>query len=236
MLPHPNPKDIDRKKRLALPHQPVAKQEPEYRVRNFDEVCLPYDEESAITEAMRCIQCPAAPCRKACPLHNDIPLALWQLEHGEFEDAATVFRRTRTMSEICGRVCPQVVQCEGACVYVKKGEPPVAIGRLEAFVADYQTARGDRDFDVATPTGWKVAVVGAGPAGLTVAQLLTKRGHAVTMFDSWPSGGGVGVRFEFDTTVGKDVTVDDLFDVASQPCFSALALASQQTLEYRGRI
>jgi glutamate synthase (NADPH/NADH) small chain len=235
MLPRPNPKEIDRKKRLALQHQPVPQQLPEERIRNFDEVYLPYDEEAAITEAMRCIQCPAAPCVKACPLHNDIPLALWQIENGLFEHAAAVFRRTSTMSEVCGRVCPQDTQCEGACVYVKKGEPPVAIGRLEAFAADYQSAHGGRDLGVAAPTGRKVAVVGAGPAGLTVAQLLAKRGHAITVFDLWPAAGGIlrygiprfkmdhevvaeqvayterlGVQFAHSTKVGEDLTLDDL--------------------------
>jgi glutamate synthase (NADPH/NADH) small chain len=236
MLPRPDAKEVDRKRRMALPHQPVPKQGAEERVLNFDEVYLPYDEESAITEAMRCIQCPAAPCSKACPLHNDIPLALWQLEHGAFEDAAEVFRWTSTMSEVCGRVCPQVIQCEGACIYVKKGKPAVAIGRLEAFVADYQTSHGGRDTATAAPTGHRVAVVGAGPAGLTVAQLLAKRGHAVSIFDLWPAGGGImrygipnfkmdhkvvddlldyterlGVELEFETRIGEDLTIDDLF-------------------------
>ncbi len=244
MLPRPDAKQIDRKGRMALPHQPVPKQPPEERVRNFEEVYRHYDPESAVTEAMRCIQCPAAPCSKACPLHNDIPLALWQLEHGEFVDAATVFRRTSTMSQVCGRVCPQIIQCEGACIYVKKGKPPVAIGRLEAFVADYQTAHAGRDIATAAPTGHQVAVVGAGPAGLTVAQILAHFGHSVTVFDAWPSGGGIlrygipkfkmdhrivdeliahterlGVEFVYSTRIGEGLTVDDLLEGGYEAVF-----------------
>jgi glutamate synthase (NADPH/NADH) small chain len=220
---------------MALPHQPIPKQRPEERIGNFDEVYLPFDEEAAITEAMRCIQCPGAKCVKACPLHNDIPLAMWQIEHGAFADAAAVFRRTSTMSEVCGRVCPQVVQCEGACIYVKKNNPAVAIGRLEVFVADYQSSHGGRNTVTAAPSGHRVAVVGAGPAGLTASQMLAKLGHSVTVFDAWPNGGGImrygiprfkmdhqvvdelleytqklGVEFVYGTRVGVDLTIDEL--------------------------
>ncbi len=244
MLPKPEAKMINRKARMVLPHQPPPKRDVEERIRSFEEVYLGYDEEAAITEAMRCIQCPAAPCSKACPLHSDIPLALWQIENGLFKDAAVVFRRTSTMSEVCGRVCPQVIQCEGACIYVKKGLPPVAIGRLEAFAADYQNAHGGRDTVTAAPSGHRVAVVGAGPAGLTVAQLLAKRGHSVTVIDAWPSGGGIlrygipefkmdhavvdellqyterlGVEFVYETRIGDSLTVDDLFERGFEAVF-----------------
>ncbi len=257
MLTRPRAKQINRKARMALPHQPIPQQDPGDRIHNFREVDLGYDAEAAITEAMRCIQCPAAPCTKACPLHNDVPLALWQIENGLFEDAAVVFRRTSSMSEVCGRVCPQVVHCEGACIYVKKGLPPVAIGRLEVFVADYQTANRGRDTVTAAPSGHRVAVVGAGPAGLTVSQLLAKRGHGVTVFDAWPAGGGtlrygipkfkmdhkvvddlvdyckrLGVEFVYGTSIDARLSVDDLF----QEGFEAVFLGVGATVPVNPRI
>jgi glutamate synthase (NADPH/NADH) small chain len=235
MLPRPNPKEIDRKARMQLPARPVPKQDPEVRRSNFDETYLPFDPETAAAAAARCIQCPGALCVKVCPLHNDIPLALWQLEHGDVEAAASVFRGTSTMPEICGRVCPQVLLCEGACIYNKKGLPPVPVGRLEAFAADFERLHGGLLVDRASPTGHSAAVVGAGPAGITVAMLLARRGHRVTVFDCWPASGGIlrygiprfkmshevvddltdylaalGVEFEFCTRVGKDPSIEDL--------------------------
>jgi glutamate synthase (NADPH/NADH) small chain len=235
MLPKPDPKAIDRKARLALPDTQLELQDPVKRRSNFDEVYLPFDEESARAAAKRCIQCPGAKCVKACPLHNDIPYALWHMECGEFGKAATIFRKTSTFSDVCGRVCPQSKLCEGACIYTKKKKPPVPIGRLEAFSADYLKAHAGIPTDTEAPTGHKAAVVGAGPAGLTVAELLARRGHGVTVFDAMPAAGGVlrygiprfklnqricdektqlleklGVQFSFNTTVGKDLTVDDL--------------------------
>jgi glutamate synthase (NADPH/NADH) small chain len=235
MLPRPNPKEIDRKARMRLPAHAVPKQDPHARRRNFDETYLPLDADTAVQEAARCIQCPGALCVKACPLHNDIPLAMWHLEHGAFEGAAAVFRQTSTMPEVCGRVCPQVLLCEGACIYNKKELPPVPVGRLEAFVADYERLHGGLPVERAPATGHSTAVVGAGPAGLTVAMLLARRGHRVTVFEGWPASGGIlrygiprfklsheivddltdylealGVEFEFCTTVGRDLTVDDL--------------------------
>lgn len=227
---------IDRKARLKIPPQPVLKQNPEVRVNNWDEVYLGYDLPGARLEATRCIQCPAAPCIKACPLDNDIPGALLKLEEGDVLGAADVFRSTNPAPDMCGRLCPQEQLCEGSCV-VGKVAIPVAIGRLEAYVADQQQAMGGRPVpNLPPPTGKRVAVVGSGPAGLAVAEELAVRGHGVKVFETWPKPGGVlrygipsfkmdkrhvddqvdflrglGVQFVFGTRVGYDVTVDDLF-------------------------
>ena len=227
---------VDRKVRLKIPAQPIPKQDPAVRILNWDEVYLPIQLETAKVEAERCIQCPAAPCVKACPVENDIPGALWLLEHGDAIGAANKFRETSNLPEMCGRLCPQERLCEGHCV-VGKHAKPVAIGRLEAFVADYQ--REEVGFpmpELASPSGRKVAIIGAGPAGMAVAEEVAIRGHQPTIFDAWPEPGGVllygipnfkmakhildqkieflkklGVRFVMNTYVGKDVTLEDLF-------------------------
>jgi len=181
---------VDRKARLQIPAQRIPKQDPNVRVLNWSEVYLPLDIATAKVEAERCIQCPAAPCQVACPVGNDIPAALWLLEHGDPAAAADVFHQTNNLPEMCGRLCPQERLCEGHCV-VGKHAKPVAIGRLEAFVADWQR---DHDGQVPPPaalTGKRVAVIGAGPAGLAVAEQLAKAGHAITIFDAWPKPGGV---------------------------------------------
>ncbi len=241
MIDRPNSKAIDRKRRLDLPHADLPIRDADERVRDFDEAYGEWDLDTARAEAERCIQCPAAPCVTACPLQNDIPYALWLLEHGDVPSAASVFRSTNTMPEICGRVCPQSELCEGACVYTKQGQPPVPIGRLEAFVAD-RAPRGP--LERPHRTGRRAAVVGAGPAGLTVAEQLARQGHEVSVFDAWPAGGGVlrygipsfkmahrlvqdtvdwladtGIRFVYDTFVGRDLTVDDLFDQGFETVF-----------------
>jgi glutamate synthase (NADPH/NADH) small chain len=231
-----SPSALHRKQRLKIPPQTLPKQDPRQRIHNWDEVSLPLDEEVARLEALRCLQCPAAPCTKACPLHNDIPGALARLEVGDFIGATNKFRETSLMPEMCGRLCPQEHLCEGSCVVGKKNIP-VAIGRLEAFVADYQ--RQQEGFPLPpmpSPTGRRVAVVGSGPAGLVVAEQLAKWGHSVVVYEAWPLPGGVlrygipnfkmdkaildekiafleklGVRFICNTTIGRGITVDDLF-------------------------
>ncbi|MEX1254559.1 MAG: NAD(P)-dependent oxidoreductase [Dehalococcoidia bacterium] len=228
--------DIDRKARLQIPRQPLPKQDPKVRIHNWNEVYLPINVEVAKVEAMRCIQCPAAPCVRACPVENDIPGAFWKLEQGDVIGAAEVFYETSNLPEMCGRLCPQERLCEGHCV-VGKNAAPVAIGRLEAFVADEYRAHGGYEVcDLPPRTGRRVAVVGAGPAGLAVAEELAKRGHAITVFDNWPEPGGVllygipsfkmekrildekiaylrklGIEFVCDTDVGRDITIDELF-------------------------
>ena len=233
-------------RRLAISVQPVPKQDPQERVRNWDEVYLGYDLEHAMVEAARCIQCPSAPCQEACPVHNDIPGALALLEQGDVIGAANKFRETSNMPEMCGRLCPQEQLCEGACVVGfairpdGRSEPPVSIGKLEAFVADYQRKQlGGWPLPkyLPEPTGRKVAVVGSGPAGLAVAELLALKGHGITVFEAWPEPGGVlvygipnfkmrkeivdeyidylkklGVEFRTNTLVGRDITIDEMFD------------------------
>lgn len=234
----------DNHRRLDIPVQPVRKQDPRERVHNWDEVFLGFDPQTAVIEAERCIHCPTAPCQEACPVGNDIPGSLLLLEQGDVIGAANVFRETSELPEMCGRLCPQESLCEGACVVgfairpAGDYQPPVAIGKLEAFVADYQRrTEGFPMPELPPPTGRRVAVVGSGPAGLGVAERLTKQGHACTVFDAWPQPGGVllygipnfkmgkeilqekleflkalGVAFVGNTWIGRDVSIDDLFE------------------------
>jgi glutamate synthase (NADPH/NADH) small chain len=237
-------KDTDIQRRLAISRVPINKQAPDVRTKNWDEVFLGFDLESATTEAIRCLHCPTAPCQQACPVHNDIPAALLLLEKGDVNGAAETFRETSNLPELCGRLCPQERLCEGECVVAfairpdSHQEPPVSIGKLEAFVTDYQRKHLGVPLPVLPPpSGFRVAVVGAGPAGMAVAEELAKQGHGSTMYDAWPEPGGVllygipnfklskevlrdklayldrlGVGFVGNTWVGKDVTVDQLFE------------------------
>jgi glutamate synthase (NADPH/NADH) small chain len=213
-------------------------------VRNWEEVYQGFDLSQAMIEAARCIHCPTTPCIDACPTHNDIPTALGLLERGDVLGAATVFRLTSTLPEMCGRLCPQERLCEGACPVGfairpdDRTEPPVGIGKLEAFVTDQQRARTGGfplPVDLAEPSGRRVAVVGSGPSGLTVAEVLAARGHGVTVFEQWHEPGGplrhgipnfklakeildqklrhltlLGVDFVCNTRIGRDITVDEL--------------------------
>jgi glutamate synthase (NADPH) small chain len=231
--------------RLSIPRQHVPKQAPSERVRNFDETYISLDMNAAMVEAARCIDCPSAPCMDACPVHNDIPAALTLLDRGDPLAAAAKFRETSTLPEMCGRLCPQESLCEGACVVGfalrpdGSKQPPVAIGRLESFVTDTQR-RSLTGFPVpfvGPSSGRSAAIVGSGPAGLTVAEELAQRGHQCTVFDMWPEPGGVlrygipnfkmrkeileeklemlrrmGVRFVNNTRVGEHVTLQALHD------------------------
>jgi len=170
---------------------PMPRQEPEVRGRNFDEVALGYGEEEAIGEARRCLQCKKAPCIAGCPVEIDIPAFIQKIADKDFLGAARKLKEKNSLPAICGRVCPQEDQCEKYCTLGKKHEP-VAIGRLERFVADYEAAAGTIEIPPRAPsTGRKVAIVGSGPAGLTVAGDLAKLGHDVTVFESFHKAGGV---------------------------------------------
>jgi glutamate synthase (NADPH/NADH) small chain len=226
---------IDRKAKMKIPHQPIEKRPVDERVLDFGEIYLPYSEQAARLEASRCLQCPDPKCVRACPLGNDIPAALAKIAEGQFLEAAHIYRQTSPFPEICGRVCPQEKLCEGACPVGKRGEP-VACGRLEVFATDYERKlEGLHVPPTGQATGYKVAVVGAGPAGLACADRLVQAGHEVTVFDAMPIGGGLltygiprfklnkltvmdkitalkiaGVKFAMETFVGRDVTIDQL--------------------------
>jgi glutamate synthase (NADPH/NADH) small chain len=173
------------------PRQPMPEQPPQERIHNFDEVPLGYTPEQAVAEAQRCLQCKKPSCISGCPVAVDIPGFIALVQEGKFAEAARKIKETNVLPAVCGRVCPQEDQCEKVCVLAKKGEP-VAIGRLERFVADWERERGlGEKAQVAPPTGKRVAIVGSGPAGLTCAADLAKRGHEVTIFEALHEMGGV---------------------------------------------
>ncbi len=224
-------------KKEKIPRQPMPEQEPKVRARNFDEVPLGYTVELAQQEAARCLQCKKPTCIEGCPVEIDIPAFIQHIKEGEFTKAIRKIWERNSLPAICGRVCPQEDQCEGSCVLAKKGEP-VAIGNLERFAADHERRYGTGELPPkAKSTGKKVAVVGSGPAGLTVAGDLILKGHDVTVFEAFHKGGGVliygipefrlpkeivaselhfleklGVNIECNAVVGKTITMDELFD------------------------
>jgi glutamate synthase (NADPH) small chain len=228
---------MEMKDRLKLPRQPMPEQDPKVRARNFDEVPLGYTPDTAKTESLRCITCKNPACVQGCPVEVDIPGFIALVQEGDFIGAAKKIKSTNALPAVCGRVCPQEVQCEEQCVRGKKGDP-VAIGRLERFVADYERSAGEVSIPPkATPTGKKVAVVGSGPSGLTVAGDLVQLGHEVTIFEALHKAGGVlvygipefrlpkaivaaevdylqklGVKIETSSVIGKVSTVDELFE------------------------
>lgn len=229
-------KKIERKgKRPKIPRQPMPQQDPDVRRRNFDEVPLGYTAEAAMLEASRCIMCKKPKCVDGCPVEIDIPAFIALIQDGKFTEASRKIKEENALPAICGRVCPQEEQCEIVCVLSIK-QKPVAIGRLERFAADYE-----RDSDmVEVPhipplTGKKIAVVGSGPAGLTVAGELALKGHKVTIYEALHKPGGVlmygipefrlpkaivqaevdyvkslGVELELNAVIGRCKTVDEL--------------------------
>lgn len=168
----------------------MAKQEPNVRNKNFSEVALGYTEAEAQEEANRCIQCPNPLCRTGCPVEVPIPQFIKAIKEKKYAEGIQIIKTKNALPAVCGRVCPQEVQCQAKCVVGRMGEP-VSIGRLERFLADWERDNGYQLPPKAAPTGKKVAVIGAGPAGLTVAADLVKLGHEITMFEALHVGGGV---------------------------------------------
>ena len=220
-----------------IPRVPVREQDPAVRARNFEEVCYGYNEQEAVLEASRCLNCKKPRCVEACPVSIQIPAFISKVAAGDIKEAARIISQDSSLPAVCGRVCPQETQCEGSCILGVKGEP-VAIGKLERFVADWSRQNGVRFADKAPANGIKVAVVGSGPAGLACASDLARWGYDVTVFEVLHKAGGVlqygipefrlpkeevveyevenvrrlGVKIETDVVVGRTVTVDDLFD------------------------
>lgn len=216
---------------------PMPEQDPQVRVTNFNEVPLGYSAEDARTEAARCLKCKRPHCVEGCPVQVDIPGFIALVAEGEFAAAARKIKETNCLPAVCGRVCPQESQCEVLCILGKKQEP-IAVGRLERFVADFERENGlvERP-QPAAPTGKRVAIVGAGPAGLAAAGDLVRWGHEVTIFEAFHKSGGVltygipefrlpkaivaqeveylrslGVKIEVDQVIGKSITLDELLD------------------------
>lgn len=225
----------EKRGRERIPRQKMPEQSPKERIRNFDEVPYGYPEETAILEASRCLQCKKPPCVEGCPVEIDIPGFIRLIREGDFLGAVRKIKEKNALPAICGRVCPQETQCEARCVLGKKDEP-VAIGRLERFVADYEREKSEVYIpEIKEETKKKVAVVGSGPAGLTVAADLRLLGHDVTIFEALHKPGGVlvygipefrlpkriveaeieylkklGVRIIVNMVIGKILTVDEL--------------------------
>ena len=219
---------------MTMPRHEMPAQEPDVRNKNFNEVALGYTKEMAMEEATRCLGCPKMPCKNGCPVQINIPDFIQKVAEGEFEEAYQIINKTSSLPAVCGRVCPQENQCEKYCVRGVKGEP-VAIGRLERFVADWHNANATQPPKKPETNGHKVAIIGSGPAGLTCAGDLAKMGYEVTVFEALHKAGGVlvygipefrlpkaivqkevdtlkqlGVEVCTNVVIGKTITIDEL--------------------------
>jgi glutamate synthase (NADPH/NADH) small chain len=245
--------------KIDLNRVEMPKQSPDKRKRNFEEVALGYSPEQAKTEADRCISCKKPKCVEGCPVGVQIPGFIQALREGDMPEAVRTLKSKNSLPGICGRVCPQEVQCESRCVLGKKGAP-VAIGRLERYVADWELGQKERPKgDLAKPTGKKIAVIGSGPAGLTTAADLAKFGHNVTLFEALHDGGGVlvygipefrlpkrivhseieyvkslGVTLELDCVVGRQVQVKGLFEEGYDAVFLGIGAGAPRFLRVPG--
>ena len=228
---------------MSLKKVEMPVQDGEVRRNNFDEVALGYTKEMAMEEAQRCLHCPTKPCISGCPVAVNIPDFIEQVKEGNFEEAYRIIHETSSLPAVCGRVCPQEKQCEAKCVRGVKGEA-VAIGRLERFVADWYRENVKDEVHKPESNGHKVAVVGAGPAGLTCAGDLAKKGYQVSVFEALHVAGGVlmygipefrlpktvvqheieglkqmGVDIQTNMVIGRSESVDDLFDAGYESVF-----------------
>ena len=222
-------------KKDMLTRVPVREQEPKVRATNFEEVCLGYNEEEAVEEAQRCLHCKNAKCIQGCPVNINIPDFIGAVKERDFSKAYDVISESSSLPAVCGRVCPQETQCEGKCIRGIKGDA-VSIGKLERFVADWAKEHGMKMKCTAKQMGKKVAVIGAGPAGLTCAGDLAKMGYDVTIFEALHKAGGVlvygipefrlpkdrvvakevenvqclGVKIETNVIIGRSITIEEL--------------------------
>ncbi len=228
---------------MSLKKNEMPSQEPGIRNKNFEEVALGYTREQAIDEAQRCLNCKHKPCVTGCPVSINIPEFIEKVAQGEFEAAYDIIVKSSSLPAVCGRVCPQETQCEQKCIRAVKGES-VAIGRLERFVADYHNANCTDKPAMPVSNGHKVAVIGAGPAGLTCAGDLAKAGYSVTVFEALHLAGGVlvygipefrlpksivqkeidnlkaiGVKIETNMVIGKILAIDELFEKGFEAVF-----------------
>ncbi|MDF2633009.1 MAG: gltA [Caproiciproducens sp.] len=222
---------------------PMPEQDPNVRNKNFDEVTLGYTKEMAMQEAERCLNCKHKPCVNGCPVGVRIPEFIRSVAEGDMEGAYKIIKTTNSLPAVCGRVCPQETQCEQKCVRGIKGEP-VGIGRLERYVADWNMEHGKPEEFKVEPNGHKVAIIGAGPAGLTCAGDLAAMGYSVTVFEALHVAGGVlmygipqfrlpkeivqkeivalkekGVEINTDMVIGKVLSVDELFEMGYEAMF-----------------
>jgi glutamate synthase (NADPH/NADH) small chain len=252
--------DLGDRERLRLPALRLSYRPVEERTQDFEEACQGFTAETARVEASRCIQCPSPPaCCLACPLDNDIRGAMREIAQGNFLEAAAIYRKTSNFPEVCGRLCPDEVLCAGSCP-VGRFYPELRLGRLEAFVTDQQReAVGFPMPELAPSTGKSVAVVGSGPAGLTVAEELAKRGHSVTVFDQRRRPGGtlvyalprfrlpievveekvaqleaIGVDFVVETVLCEDLTIDDLFEQGYNAVFLGTGAGQESVIDVEG--
>ncbi len=221
----------------VLKKVPVREQDPKVRATNFEEVCYGYNQEEAMEEASRCINCKNAKCIQGCPVGINIPAFVHEVKEGNIEEAYKIIGQSSALPAVCGRVCPQESQCEGKCIRGIKGES-ISIGKLERFVADYALEHDIKPVGADKKNGHKVAVIGSGPAGLTCAGDLAKLGYDVTVFEALHELGGVlvygipefrlpkqkvvakeiakvkelGVHFETNVVIGKSTTIDMLIE------------------------